>query len=608
MTAKAASLPRWRRRRHVSPARPLPDGRGWEDAATEAARRGDLRAWEHLTRRHQEVVFRTAYLTTRDSASAEEVTKLVFMRAFWSLRSLEHGAALRPWLMGITATAARSHTRELALRRDAKMPIPDPCRRVPATPIHLDAGVPRPTPAGHAALFDAFDALADEDRLIIASRYSFGLSRADAAARLGISADLLDGRLGAALTRLRGRLAEMTAMATGSGSDGASRSGAGPRESRFASLDGDRLGSLTMAVVMSELAWTPDVAPVICARLAREAVTYPEHLASHPVPITNSLAQGSTTGQGPDAPATAAVTSQRSATRGIGVLPMAAATLVTMAALVGMALLLDAPGSEQPAEVGAPLVLEGPSDPAIAASDPNDAPLTRPPAALEPAVARAPEPAMARAPELSIVGSRTLGSGDVGARVGIDWTPGDELGTVVRTQLERKVGNGDWERVALLAAHGRMHTAMQAGESYRFRVRSRDETGATAVSPTLRVRLAVRDPRSDRLSLAPDDWITRRGSIIKRRLIAMAPDASLWTEFSGDEVALVGPTGPTRGAIGIRIDGGPWLQDDLRLRDESPQTVVFSQDLEPGRHLLDLRAEADGVAVDAILVVRTLPL
>lgn len=600
MKPRAASLPRWRRRHHASPARPLPDSRGWEDTATEAARRGDLRAWEQLARRHQEVVFRTAYLATRDSASAEAVTKLVFMRAFWSLRSLEPGVALRPWLMGIAATVARSHTRELALRRDAKMPIPDPCPRVPATPIYLDAGVPRPTPVEHAALFDAFDALVDEDRLIIASRYSFGLSRADAAARLGISDDLLDGRLGAALTRLRGRLAEMMALAIGSSSDGVSHAGAGPRVGRFASLHDDRLGALTMAVVMSELAWTPDVAPVVCARLAREAVTYPEHLASHPATVTNGLAQGSTTGPGPDAPATAAVTSRRSATRGIGVLPMAAATLVTMAALVGMALILDAPGSEMPAEVGAPLVPEGPSDPGIAASDLSEMPLAGPPSD--------PEPAVVRAPELSIVGARTLGGGDVGARVGIDWTPGDELGTIVKTQLERKVGNGDWERVALMAAHGRMHTAMQAGRSYRFRVRSHDETGAAAVSPTLRVRLAVRDPRSGRLSLAPDDWITRRGDIIKRRLIAMAPDASLWTEFNGDKVALVGPTGPTRGAIGIRIDRGPWQQDDLRLRDESPQTVVFSQDLEPGRHLLDLRAEADGVAVDAFLVVRTLPL
>jgi hypothetical protein len=217
-------------------------------------------------------------------------------------------------------------------------------------------------------------------------------------------------------------------------------------------------------------------------------------------------------------------------------------------------------------------------------------------------------PAIARAPELSIVGADMLDSGDVGARVGVEWMPDDGPGAVVKTMLEQKVGDGDWERVASIAAHGRVDTAMQAGESYRFRVRSHDEGGATAVSPTLRVRLAVRDPRSDRLGLAPDDWITRRGNTIKRRLIAMVPDASLRTEFSGDEMALVGPTGPTRGAIGIRIDGGPWLQDDLRLRDESPQTLVFRQELEPGHHLLDLRAEADGVAVDAILIVRTLPL
>jgi hypothetical protein len=33
--------------------------------------------------------------------------------------------------------------------------------------------------------------------------------------------------------------------------------------------------------------------------------------------------------------------------------------------------------------------------------------------------------------------------------------------------------------------------------------------------------------------------------------------------------------------------------------------VVFSQDLDQERHSLDIRAEADGVAVDAILIVHT---
>jgi len=107
------------------------------------------------------------------------------------------------------------------------------------------------------------------------------------------------------------------------------------------------------------------------------------------------------------------------------------------------------------------------------------------------------------------------------------------------------------------------------------------------------------------LALGSDDWITRYGNVIKRRLIATTPDASLSTEFSGSSVALVAPTGPSRGAIGVRVDGGPWVQDDLRAWVPSPRTVVFSQDLDQGRHSLDVRAEADGVAVDAILIVHT---
>ena len=85
----------------------------------------------------------------------------------------------------------------------------------------------------------------------------------------------------------------------------------------------------------------------------------------------------------------------------------------------------------------------------------------------------------------------------------------------------------------------------------------------------------------------------------------MAPDASLGTEFTGSSVAVVGPAGPSRGVIGVRIDGGAWSRDDLRTWVDSPRMVVFSQYLEQGRHSLDVRAESDGVAVDAVLIVRT---
>jgi glucose/arabinose dehydrogenase len=44
-------------------------------------------------------------------------------------------------------------------------------------------------------------------------------------------------------------------------------------------LPDDSLGSLVIATVVSELHWTPDVAPMVVERLARDAVAYPEQLA-----------------------------------------------------------------------------------------------------------------------------------------------------------------------------------------------------------------------------------------------------------------------------------------------------------------------------------------
>ena len=57
--------------------------------------------------------------------------------------------------------------------------------------------------------------------------------------------------------------------------------------------------------------------------------------------------------------------------------------------------------------------------------------------------------------------------------------------------------------------------------------------------------------------------------------------------------------------IGVRVDDGDWTTGDLRTWQDSPQTVLYAQDLAHGRHSLDVRAEADGVAVDAVLIVRT---
>jgi hypothetical protein len=208
-------------------------------------------------------------------------------------------------------------------------------------------------------------------------------------------------------------------------------------------------------------------------------------------------------------------------------------------------------------------------------------------------------------PELSIVGARTLPNGDVGARVRVEPPQVHGFGPVVTTGLERKIDAGAWVSAASTDAEGSLEAGIGPGKRYRFRTRSVDATGASVLSPAVHVELAVLDPRSRRLLLPSSEWITRYGEDIKRRLIATTPDASFSVAFTGSDVALVGPAGPSRGAIGVRVDGGPWASDDLTTWLTTARTVVFSQDLEHGRHSLDVRAEADGVAVDAVLIVRT---
>lgn len=77
---------------------------------------GDTAAYEHLVRKHEAVVFRTACLITGDAHEAEDAAQEAVVKAYRALGSFRQGASFRPWLLSIVANEAKNR-RKAAGRR-----------------------------------------------------------------------------------------------------------------------------------------------------------------------------------------------------------------------------------------------------------------------------------------------------------------------------------------------------------------------------------------------------------------------------------------------------------------------------------------------------------
>jgi RNA polymerase sigma-70 factor (ECF subfamily) len=168
-----------------------------ETTLVRRARRTDEAAWEAIVRRHQEPIFRLAYLILGDAADAEDVAQETFIRASAALGRFDEARPLRPWLLSIAANLARNRRRGLgrywaALQRafrDNPEPFHPPPERAAAADAHrLRQAVARLRPDG---------------RDVVYLRYFLGLSEAETAAALGIPAGTAKSRLSRALAQLR---------------------------------------------------------------------------------------------------------------------------------------------------------------------------------------------------------------------------------------------------------------------------------------------------------------------------------------------------------------------------------------------------------------------
>ena len=173
----------------------------------ERAKQGEVRAYEELVRRYQDLAFRSAYVITGEAAEAEDAAQSAFVKAYYALARFRAGAPFRPWMLRIVANEARNR-RAASARRPT---------------LALSAAEDRPaddtarSPQGAALASEqrrerlpALVALRDEDRTVIAYRYLFDLSEAEMAEALGCARGTVKSRLSRALERLRRQMASGT--------------------------------------------------------------------------------------------------------------------------------------------------------------------------------------------------------------------------------------------------------------------------------------------------------------------------------------------------------------------------------------------------------------
>lgn len=172
-----------------------------EAALVARARAGDADAWEALVRRHQEPVFRLAYLILGDAAEAEDAAQEAFIRAYLALGRFDAARPLRPWLLSIVANLARNRRRSLGRYWAALQ------RAFLAEPRH-HAPPPDRTPASDARrLRQAVERLRPDGRDMIYLRYFLGLSEAETAEALAIPPGTAKSRHSRALAQLRAIIA-----------------------------------------------------------------------------------------------------------------------------------------------------------------------------------------------------------------------------------------------------------------------------------------------------------------------------------------------------------------------------------------------------------------
>lgn len=174
-------------------------------------RRGEVKAYETMMRRHNRLLFRAARGIVMDDAEAQDVVQEAYLRAFTALHAFRGQSTLATWLVRITINQALQQQRKLGrlvvwdgdgAMEDGEMPPGTGCdAEPPESPEALAARNQL-----RRQLEDAVDLLPPLYRSVFILRAVEGLSVEETAQALRVSGDVVKTRYLRARGQLRAAL------------------------------------------------------------------------------------------------------------------------------------------------------------------------------------------------------------------------------------------------------------------------------------------------------------------------------------------------------------------------------------------------------------------
>jgi RNA polymerase sigma-70 factor, ECF subfamily len=152
-----------------------------------------MATFEAIYREHAQAVFRFAMRVTGKREVAEDLTSEAFLALYRNLDAIDQ-SQLPGWLLTVVRNRARDLWRHRVVEQRYEAQSVEPAATEPVEPSILDSVDLKPV-----------------HRACIVLRYSYGMSRAEIAAHLGLTETQVRGHLQYALTLLRKAHAETVA-------------------------------------------------------------------------------------------------------------------------------------------------------------------------------------------------------------------------------------------------------------------------------------------------------------------------------------------------------------------------------------------------------------